>query len=170
MRLVMVVLIGLLAFALPSRAETLSKGAFAKVYASELQAALPSFSITVSSDDELTVTRPDGNAASLFLASFYQQYQNQPEALAELVKVHAGALKQPAVVPAKLDTSHILPVVKDRPWLADMVRSMKARGAQFSPLYDELTSHRECRRKRSASSLPIKIAKRLRLSSRRWLF
>ena len=140
MRLLMVWLIAMLGFASPSSAETLSNGAFAKLYARELQAALPSFSIKVPSDDELKLTRPDGSEVSLFLASFYQQYQNQPETLSQLVKTHAGALKQAATVPAKLDTSHIFPVVKDRPWLADMARSMKARGTQFSPLYDDLNA------------------------------
>ena len=121
----------------PLRADTLPKGAFAKLYARELQAVLPSFSITVSNENELTLTRPDGSSASLFLESPYKEYQSHPGALADLVKTHAGALKEPATVPAKLDTSHIFPLVKDRQWLADMARSMKARGAPFSPLYED---------------------------------
>lgn len=40
--------------------------------------------------------------------------------------------------PRTIDTSKILPLVKDRQWLADIANTVKARGAQFSPLYDDL--------------------------------
>lgn len=42
--------------------------------------------------------------------------------------------------PAGLDQSRILPLIKDREWVADVTRTAVSRGAPFAPLYDDFNA------------------------------
>jgi hypothetical protein len=82
-------------------------------------------------DLEINIRYPDGRTLTVNLANAYKDYSANPARLGELVKAYVAAWSRPpdggpgaAVAVAR---SRIVPVVKDRQWLADLHATMRAR-------------------------------------------
>src|SRR5712691_7367381 len=95
MKYLLGLLICITALCTASRADVLSPQAFTQEFARALAAAVPSRTVTVKRELELTVTNADGGDTTLFLANPYGDYTRDPARLGELVRSFAAALSRP---------------------------------------------------------------------------
>jgi uncharacterized protein YtpQ (UPF0354 family) len=124
-----------------ARAEPLSPPAFTAEFARALKAAMPGVAVTIKRDLELEVREPNGRSGMFNLANTYQDYVLAPERLNEAVEAYVAAWSRPqgaqAGAPpdatAALDRSRIVPVIKDRQWLADLYKTLKDGGVDKPP-------------------------------------
>jgi hypothetical protein len=95
-----------------------------------------SATVMLKGDLEINIRYPDGRTLTANLANAYKDYSADPARLGELVKAHVAAWSRPpsgSSGAAALDRSRIVPVVKDRQWLADLHSTLKARGIAQPP-------------------------------------
>jgi uncharacterized protein YtpQ (UPF0354 family) len=109
-------------------AETLSPQAFTQEFARALTAAMPSSTIFVKGDLQLSIRDASGLDRTVFLNNAYKDYSLDPKRFAEIVKIFAASMRQSDAAQGKLDRSRIVPVIKDRQWLLDLDRTLKAQG------------------------------------------
>jgi uncharacterized protein YtpQ (UPF0354 family) len=130
-----------------AQAKTLTPGEFTAAFTAVLRAELPTATIVAKGDLELVIKDADGKkTATAFLHNAYQEYTSAPSNdVQNVIRKYVTALvEQQQSKPAKLDRARIVPVIKDRQWLADTQQTLKARGAGplpayiFEPLNDEL--------------------------------
>ena len=113
-----------------SRADTLSSWAFTQEFARALAAAMPSATVKVEGELQLSLKDASGLERTLFLSNPYQEYALDPKRLGDIVKRFAAALLRSDNAQAKLDRSRIVPVIKDRKWLFDLRQTLKAQGKE----------------------------------------
>ena len=113
-----------------SRAETLSPSAFTQEFARALTAAMPSATVKVEGELQLSLKDASGLERTLFLSNPYREYALDPKRFGDIVKRFAAALLQSDNAHAKLDRSRIVPVIKDRKWLLDLRQTLKAQGKE----------------------------------------
>lgn len=141
-RLIAIVLCALLSA--PAAAQLVSKRAFTQQFAQALRAQAPGIAVTITADMELEVKRPSGIEATVHLDNAYAQYSADPKARSEVIQRYVRSLLEHKSEDAPLDRARIVPVVKDRAWLAEVRQSLKARGAKqpldnvFESLNDDL--------------------------------
>jgi uncharacterized protein YtpQ (UPF0354 family) len=125
-----------------ARADAPSPSAFTAQFARALQAAMPSAKVSIVRDLQLDVRRADGTSATISLANNYKDYVSDPKWFDAVIKAYAAALTKPvpAKLSAKVDYTRIVPVVKDRAWLAELQARFKRQDASQQPLFDELNS------------------------------
>jgi len=128
-----------------ARAEPLSPAQFTTTFATALRTELPTTTITVIGELQLTVKAADGKEARAFLDNAYREYLADPSNdLASVMRKFVGAFaEQQRLSSAKLDRAQIVPVIKDRQWLSQAQAAVKARGVappQYvaEPFNDEL--------------------------------
>jgi uncharacterized protein YtpQ (UPF0354 family) len=135
-------LLALLVVAGPSaaaRADTPSPSAFTAQFARALQAAVPSAKVRVVRDLQLDVERADGTAATVSLANNYKDYTPDSKWFNALINAYAAALAKPlpAKLAANVDIARIVPVIKDRAWLAELQGRFKKQDASQQPVFDD---------------------------------
>jgi uncharacterized protein YtpQ (UPF0354 family) len=113
-----------------SRAEPLSPSAFTHEFARALTAAMPSATVKVDGELRLSIKDASGRERMVFLSNPYQEYALDSQRFDDIVKRFAVALLQSDNPHAKLDRSRIVPVIKDRKWLADLRQTLKAQGKE----------------------------------------
>lgn len=125
-----------------ARADTPSPNAFTAQFARALQAAMPSAKVHTIRDLQLDVERADGTAASVSLTNNYKDYTSDPKWFDALIKAYAAALAKPSPnkLAANLDRERIIPVIKDRGWLAQLQTRFKKQSATQQPVFDEFNS------------------------------
>ena len=96
-----------------------------------LAAKMPDAKVTVLGEFELSVKWAEGRETRLQLRNRYNDYKTDPGSLGNIVADYHEVIEKPAV--ATIDRARIVPVIKDRAWLAGHERGLKARGmnAQF---------------------------------------
>ena len=107
---------------------------FTERFADALGGAVPSATVVVSHELQLSVRRPDGSTHDVNLANAYGEYKGQPERFGDLVEVFARAVKEP--VSPKLQPAHVMPMIKDRGWLDDIAPIFRKHG--YEPLFEPL--------------------------------
>jgi uncharacterized protein YtpQ (UPF0354 family) len=140
MKLLLGLFIAIVAWSGAAAAEKLTPSAFTQKVAEELRVALPSTTVTIKGDLELELSDPDGRKRSLRLFNTYQDYSRDPARLGEVVRDIVAVLSRPRSNQAKVDPSRIVPVIKDRPWLVDLHKTLKARGSQQEHLADDFNN------------------------------
>ena len=129
-----VVIGGFLTFA--AQAETLAPKVFTETFARRVQAARPNSTITVQGDLAIQIKDPDGRTFDMFLTNFYQGYQADPNRLEELTRKYLAGFPPRQDAPTKsvaLDRTRIVPVIKDRPWLDEVNRKVRAQAGKDAP-------------------------------------
>ncbi len=121
-------------------ADTLAPAAFTRHLAQALTAALRSSTVTVKGDLELTIRDASGREATVFLTNAYNEYARDPQRLNGVVQTYVTALSQPMSAGTKVDRSRIVPIIKDRKWLADLHATLGARGAGEEHLFDSFNN------------------------------
>jgi uncharacterized protein YtpQ (UPF0354 family) len=129
-RLVAVLLALLLAA--PAAAQLLiSKEAFTRQFARALRAEAPGMKVTVKGELELEVKDASGKEMSAYLDNAYALYSSDPKARKEVIQRYVRSLLESAGDPdMPVDRARIVPVVKDRAWLAEVRRAAQARGGK----------------------------------------
>jgi hypothetical protein len=115
-------------------ADTLAPRAFSEEMARALQAAMPSATVTIKGDLELGINNAAGRNASVSLANPYRDYTRDPQRLGTIVQAYVKSLSSPPLAaPAALDRTRIVPVIKDKQWLAEIQNGLRAQGGQTIP-------------------------------------
>jgi uncharacterized protein YtpQ (UPF0354 family) len=104
--------------------------AFTEKLAQGLRAKLPQLNITVMGDFRLLMKPPNGLETSVSTRNLYDDYKRDPASLATIVDTYANALAEKPS--GKLDRARIIPVIKDRPWVESIQRSIG-----YEPLFEE---------------------------------
>ena len=122
-----------------THADTPSPSAFTTQFARALQAAMPSAKVRIVRDLQLDVERSDGTAATVSLANNYKDYTPDPKWFDAVIRAYAAALAKPLPekVAANVDIARIVPVIKDRAWLAELQGRFKKHDASQQPLFDD---------------------------------
>ena len=77
------------------------------------------------------MTSADGHESTSFLDNAYDHYKSAPEHKADIIQKYvAGLLETHTIVDCQIDTTRIIPVMKDRAWIADINAGMEARGKE----------------------------------------
>jgi len=125
----------------PARGDTPSPSGFTAQFARALQAAMPSARVIVVRDLQLDIERADGSSATVSLANNYRDYSADSKWFDDVVKAYAAALAKPSVKQtAKLDRTRIVPVIKDRAWLAELQARFKQQNSSQQPVFDDLNN------------------------------
>jgi uncharacterized protein YtpQ (UPF0354 family) len=121
-----------LGLATAAAAQPISKWIFTQEFATELRARAKASgsTVTVARDLELRIKDSSGKEATAFLDNAYTEYSAHPEARAEVTDKYVQAFLEPRNGAAPIDRRRIVPVVKDRSWLAEIRESLQARGAK----------------------------------------
>ena len=120
-------------------AETLSPRAFTEEIANAIRTAVPSAKVWIERELEVEITYSNGQNVLAELAASYRAYRDEPERLRGIIDLHIERLKtdEYAKGQIKLDHSKIVPVVKNRKWLEDAERRIKAAGVKQTQLVDD---------------------------------
>lgn len=122
-------MVGVLAVA----AELLTPRAFTQEYFKAAQVMLPSVQLTIKADLELAAKAPSGMEATVYLDNAYSAYRSDPASKTQIIERYLGSLSVLNKSEDHIDRSRIVPVVKDRGWLAEMTRATQSRGATQTP-------------------------------------
>src|ERR1051326_8195113 len=104
-----------------AQAETLAPKGLTETFAKRVQAARPNSTVTVQGDLAIQIKDPDGRTFDMFLTNFYQGYQADPNRLEKLTRKYLAGFPPRQDAPTNsvaLDRTRIVPVIKDRPWVA----------------------------------------------------
>ena len=120
-------------------AETLSPRAFTEEIANAIRTAVPSAKVWIERELEVEIRYSNGQSVLAELTTSYNVYRNEPERLKGIIDLHIERLKtdEYAKSQIKLDHSKIVPVVKNRKWLEDAERRIKAAGIRQTQLVDD---------------------------------
>lgn len=123
-----------------ARADDPGRREFTEKVARALAAKLPAQTITIAGELELAIKRADGSQISLSLGNRYHDYARDPASLQAIVNTYAAGIAESATAgtAAKVDRARIVPVIKDRRWLAETRRMLKASGKE--PVFEDLNS------------------------------
>jgi uncharacterized protein YtpQ (UPF0354 family) len=118
----------------------LSRAGFTKEFANRLRSALPGSTVDIKAERELRITNAKGKESTLFLDNAYAEYLQDPKALSAVIGKYGAGFAEFPRDEASIDRSRIVPIVKDRKWLAEIRESLKARGAEQPPenVFDDL--------------------------------
>lgn len=119
----------------------MSPGEFTQAFASRLASLAGEGKITVVDDLDLRVELPDVQEGQVYLENAYDHYRTAPDALEELLNLHAkGYLSVARAAEREVDRTRIVPVVKDRAWIDEVRQGLVQRGAETVPeqYYEEL--------------------------------
>jgi len=115
----------------PASAQATSEAAFTREVADVLRAQASGSEVTVTRNLELRVKNAQGKEATVFLDNAYTAYRANPKARSEIIRTYVQSfLETMSSMDAAVDRSRIVPVVKDRAWLAETQKSLKTRGAK----------------------------------------
>ena len=130
MRRWFVLLFCMLALTGAGHAKPLSQEQFAARFVKLLKSAHPDLSVKIAGPMDLTVKPAEGGEYHVFLGNAYMQYVNAPGQLEKILKVYASQIREFAKHNKdtdKIDRTHIVPIIKDRGWLEETRRSVKAK-------------------------------------------
>src|SRR5262245_15633036 len=122
-----------------SWAQDLSPRAFTEEIANAIRTAVPSATVTVERELEVDITYSNGQNVLAELTTSYNAYSKEPQRLKSIIELHVARLATDEWTKAqiKLDHSKIVPVIKNRKWLEDAERQIKAAGVQQTQLVDD---------------------------------
>jgi uncharacterized protein YtpQ (UPF0354 family) len=144
-RLLQSLLVALGLFSACSKSDILTPARFTDEFVKAMRKSESSLKIEVVSEMQLKVTPANGRESTLFLDNAYSSYRQDPQSKKDIIKRYVAAgletVSASKSSPA-LDSNRIVPIVKDRPWLDEVRKSLMDRGAKETPedVYDELNA------------------------------
>lgn len=120
--------------------ETMNPQQFTQAFVKALAAAQPDAAATIKRDLEVAIRYPGDGTHNAFLDNAYLQYQREPKELRSVLDTVVAALGEARAKAAPIDRTRIVPIVKDRRWLAELQAAVKAGGgtAGFENVVEEL--------------------------------
>lgn len=113
---------------------------FTEAVAQGIAAKIPTSKIVVTGDLTMSIKKADGGEVTLSVANLYSDYRHDPANLSKIIDVYAAGLTEKRPPGAGLDRTRIVPVVKDRAWLEDTQRSIKAQAPTQELLSEDLNA------------------------------
>jgi uncharacterized protein YtpQ (UPF0354 family) len=125
----------------PGWAQNLSQRAFTEEIAKALRSAVPSARITIPKNLEIRIRYAGGEDFTAVLTTAYRLYREGSESLDKIIGVHISKYSTPmapqeAAKYASLDPASIVPIIKNRKWLAEFEQRSKAAGVTQEQLAD----------------------------------
>lgn len=120
--------------------EPLDAAAYTEAMAAALAAEMPDRTVSVAGELELSVRRSE-ETQTVRLHNLYGDYQRAPALFGEITGLYVAALTEqtrPPAMPGAPDPARIVPVVKDRQWIADNERGLRERGVDAGFVHDDL--------------------------------
>lgn len=111
----------------------LSPEAFTQEYATRLRAALPERQVEILGPLKIRVTGGEGAEFNGFLDNAFAEYQQDPDARDDILDRHVGGVVAMSGEIKPLVAANIVPVVKDRAWLAETDAAALRSGAKTPP-------------------------------------
>jgi uncharacterized protein YtpQ (UPF0354 family) len=116
----------------PAVAQPMSAMAFTQEYAKILSSEAPTLKVKIKGEMQLLLRDASGKETTAFLDNAYAAYVLNPKNRQEVITTYVHALLSSSV-DTPIDSTQIVPLVKDRPWLTEMQKSVKNRtGEQIS--------------------------------------
>ena len=142
MRRVALALCCLLALVGPVLAGNLSPRQFAAAYVEALAKAQPEAKATIAGELEVDIRFADGGTYKTYLDNAYGKYQQRPDELRSIIDTVVASLGETRSKASTMDRRRIVPVVKDRAWLASVGAALKSVDGQaqdkFRNVVDDL--------------------------------
>ena len=117
-----------------SSSDVITRSEFTREFAESLAEARAGLKVNIVRDLELKVTSADGREWTSFLDNAYDAYKQNPKAKTDVIKTYVAASVE--TLGGKrdgVDSTRIVPVIKDRPWLAETRQALLSRGATEVP-------------------------------------
>lgn len=111
----------------------LSADQFTQAFAKRLKKAQPAINLIVRSDLLLMIKDLGGNETTMYLDNAYSQYLLDPTAVDEILKNYIASFGETTEKSASLERTRIVPIIKDRNWIAEINESVKERGIKQVP-------------------------------------
>lgn len=111
---------------------------FTSTFVTVLQQSAPTLDVRVAAPMELRVKTDKGEGSTVFLGNAYNEYLRDPAAMDEIIRRYVasfGAIDDEDYY--TLEPSNIVPVIKDRAWLAEMRQSMARMDGELSTQVSE---------------------------------
>jgi uncharacterized protein YtpQ (UPF0354 family) len=116
-----------------ANAAPLSADQFTQIFAKKLKQTQPAIDLTVKGDLLLIIKDADGKETTTYLDNAYSQYLLDPTAVDEVLKTYVASCVETTGKSAPLDRTRIVPIIKDRNWIAEIKESVKQRGSKQVP-------------------------------------
>lgn len=125
-------------------ADILSPRQFSQQYIQAAKAKMPDLKLEMVSDLQLHVKDSANKEWEVYLDNAYTAYKANPQDMNAIVDRYLASLSEIRTADESTDRSRIVPIVKDRRWIKDIIASTKSRGMKelpnwlSEPLNDEL--------------------------------
>lgn len=126
-----------------AEAQTLPPRAFALEFVEALKRSSPEINVTIVNDFELKLSSDDGRTSVVFLDNAYDQYKQDTAAKSDVIRRFVASTRETyGKTKLGLDSSRIIPVIKDKAWLEDTRQGLQSRGFAETPeyVYEEFNS------------------------------
>jgi uncharacterized protein YtpQ (UPF0354 family) len=120
-----------------SNSGTESREKFTEEYAASLRSALPDVTVKITGPLEVRTVGKAGGETTCFLENAYTDYKASPADKADVIKRYTGSFVETlhsAGASDAIDTTRIVPVIKDKAYLQEVKESLKARGVDVSKM------------------------------------
>jgi uncharacterized protein YtpQ (UPF0354 family) len=124
-----------------------SKATFTEEFVAALRSSDPALKVEMVGELEVRVSNANGKPYTIFLANAYAQARTDPSVRADIIKDHvASALESSKKDPLPFDRSVVIPVVKDRAWMSEIIAFQKSRGTEdpIEFVYDDYNDELVC--------------------------
>lgn len=121
-----------------------SRSRFTEEFAATLRQSVPQLEIMVTGDLELQIQGPSGGDNQCYLFNAYSRYLLDPEKKEEIFSKFCASFREQSSNSAEIvDRARLVPILKDKAWIAEMDQSIKERKAKgitsvYEPYNDEL--------------------------------
>jgi uncharacterized protein YtpQ (UPF0354 family) len=112
----------------------MTPGAFTTEYVNVLKKTHPAAHVKIQADLQLKISGASGTELTVFLDNCYQEYSGNPKNKTAIIERYVSAFSaEPNFDRTQIDTSRIVPVIKDRGWLDEIKKVVMASvGGQWS--------------------------------------
>lgn len=108
----------------------MSPSQFTQEFALKLRAASPELTVKVKAELEVEAGDTSGTATTAYLDNAYKAYLQEPNEGQELMQRYISSLMEALHEEAKVNRARIVPIIKDREWLAEIAQSLKQHGTK----------------------------------------
>jgi len=108
---------------------------FTSAFVSGLMRTAPGWTLQVRGPLQVTATDENGRKVQADLSKSYRQYCESPQHGAAILAAAARALLETTLIhTSRVDRARVVPVIKPRAWLEQVLRAQHNRGAEIPPL------------------------------------
>ena len=128
-----------------AKSDPLTPAQFTEEFANQLRISMPALQVEIIKSLQLKLTMAGGKESTSFLDNAYDAYQADPKLKKDIIHTWVQSCMETAIDSQSseiLDRTCIVPVIKDRPWLEEIKKSLEDRGAKKVPenVYEDLNA------------------------------